>query len=146
MATIYFVILWSFDQTNATQIIFKHGEPERVISYSEFQRKDLNKQHLFKETDAGNAGSSIKGMYLVTRKYIQSCFRSREYFILLLLKSLRPSPWFMQAVAPCRALAVSSEQYEGSTSSHAPASVTGAVTERGDTGANIVTRRANATL
>lgn len=42
MATIYFVILWSFDQTNATQIIFKHGEPERVISYSEFQRKDPN--------------------------------------------------------------------------------------------------------
>ena len=78
--------------------------------------------------------------------HIQSCYRSLKYFILLLLKSLIPSPWFMQAVAPCRALAVSSEQYEGSTSSHAPVSVTGAVTERGDTGANIVTRRVETTL
>ena len=41
MATIYFVILWSFDQTNATQIIFKHGEPERATYFILFQRKDL---------------------------------------------------------------------------------------------------------
>ena len=39
-----------------------------------------------------------------------------------------------------------SEQYEGSTSSHAPVSVTGAVTERGDTGANMVTRRVKTAL